>query len=202
MPMATFMNYRLMQNIIVVFVVFLLPACSTLETTPKNTSNLCAIFAEKTAWFDQNESVFEKWQLPVYVQMAIIWQESHFVADAKPARSKILGIIPATRPSTAYGYAQALDGTWEDYLKNSAISQASRDNFADACDFVGWYCHLSYQGLGISKQDTYNLYLAYHEGNTAYKRKSYLNKPWLLEVAKKVSSNAQQYRQQLDNCRN
>jgi hypothetical protein len=133
--------------------------------------------------------------------MAIMLQESHFVADAKPPRRKILGIIPGARVSSAYGYAQALDGTWKEYL-NSRQQQANRDNFADACDFTGWYCHLSYQELGISKLDAYNLYLAYHEGKTAYKRKSYLSKPWLLTVAKKVSHNAQRYRQQLDDCQN
>ena len=199
---AITMNYRLMKNTILIFLLILLDACTTIETTPKNTANICAIFAEKTKWLSYSQTAFEQWDLPIYIQMAIMRQESSFVADARPPRGSFLGIIPTARPTSAYGYAQALDGTWSEYLKNNKLSDAVRDDFADACDFVGWYCHLSYQGLGISKQDTYNLYLAYHEGNTAYKRKSYLNKPWLLEVAKKVSSNAQQYRQQLDNCRN
>lgn len=196
------MNYRLMKNTVVIFLLILLSACTTLETTPKNTANICAIFAEKTTWLEQSETAFEKWELPVHVQMAIMLQESHFVADARLPRSKILGLIPTGRPSTAYGYAQALDGTWKEYLKNTGQSEASRDNFADACDFAGWYCHISYKELGISKLDVYNLYLAYHEGNAGYKRKTYSSKPWLLAVAKKVSLQAQQYRQQLDDCRN
>lgn len=196
------MNYRLMKSTIVIFLLFLLSACTTIETTPKNTENICATFAEKTDWLEQSEAAFEKWELPIHIQMAIMHQESHFAADAKPPRYKILGIIPGPRPSSAYGYAQALDGTWKDYLKNRKQTDASRDVFADACDFTGWYCHISYTELGISKLDAYNLYLAYHEGNAAYKRKSYLNKPWLLAVAKKVSLTAQRYRQQLDECRN
>lgn len=196
------MNYRLMKNTVAIFLLFLLSACSTIETTPKNTENICAMFAEKTDWFGQSVEAFEKWELPVHVQMAIMQQESHFVADARPPRRKILGIIPGARPSSAYGYAQALDGTWKQYLNSSQQSDADRDSFADACDFTGWYCHLSYKELGISKLDTYNLYLAYHEGKGGYRQKSYLSKPWLLEVAKKVSRKAQRYRQQLDDCRN
>jgi hypothetical protein len=191
-----------MKNTILIFLLFLLNACSTIETPPKNTHNICAIFIEKTDWLGLSYAAFEKWELPIHVQMAIMQQESHFVADAKPPRAKILGVVPSVRPTSAYGYAQALDGTWNEYLKSNQLSDANRDSFADACDFTGWYCHVSYQALGISKRDTYNLYLAYHEGNAAYKRKSYLNKPWLLGVAKKVSFNAQQYNQQLEDCRN
>jgi hypothetical protein len=191
-----------MKNTIVIFLLFWQVACSTIETTPKNTENICAMFAEKEDWLGQSEAVSEKWQLPIHVQMAIMLQESHFVADAKPPRQKILGIIPGLRPSSAYGYAQALDGTWQDYLSSNQQFDASRDNFADACDFTGWYCHSSYKELGISKLDAYNLYLAYHEGKKGYKRKSYLKKPWLLAVANKVSLKAQRYQQQLNGCRN
>lgn len=197
------MNYRLMKNTIVIFLLFLLSACSaTIEKPPKNTENVCAIFAEKQDWLTHTETAFEKWELPIHIQMAIMYQESHFVADAKPPRRKFLGVIPGPRISSAYGYAQALDGTWEQYLRSKQRDDANRDSFADACDFTGWYCHLSYQNLGISKLDAYNLYLAYHEGNTGYKRKSYLSKPWLLTVAKKVAKKAQRYRQQLDDCLN
>jgi hypothetical protein len=190
-----------MKNTVAIFLLFLLSACSTLETTPKNTENICAIFTEKPHWLEQTQAISEAWGLPIHVQMAIMQQESHFVADAKPPRKKILGIIPGTRPTSAYGYAQALDGTWSEYLRNTGQSGAERDQFADACNFTGWYCHSSYQELGISKLDTYNLYLAYHEGKGGYKRKSYLSKQWLLKVANKVSLKAQQYRQQLDRCR-
>jgi hypothetical protein len=191
-----------MKNTVVIFLLFLLSACSTIEPPPKNIENICAIFAEKTDWQEQTENISEKWELPVYIQMAIMQQESRFTADAKPPRQKILGIIPGARVSSAYGYAQALDGTWKEYLKSNQQSDVNRDNFADACDFTGWYCHISYKELGISKRDAYNLYLAYHEGNGGYKRKSYLNKPWLLGVAKKVSLQAQRYRQQMDDCSN
>jgi len=53
--------------------------------------------------------------------MAIIRQESSFQADAQPPRSRILWIIPGPRPSSAYGYSQALDGTWDWYRQATAI---------------------------------------------------------------------------------
>ena len=36
------------------------------------------------------------------------------------------------RISSAYGYAQVLDGTWGDYLKGPARNGAQRNNFNDA----------------------------------------------------------------------
>jgi hypothetical protein len=39
------------------------------------------------------------------VQMAIMKQESAFVADARPPRDWFLGFIPLGRPSSAYGLA-------------------------------------------------------------------------------------------------
>ncbi|HAW17359.1 MAG TPA: hypothetical protein DCW89_03625 [Oceanospirillaceae bacterium] len=52
----------------------------------------------------------------------------------------------------------------------------------------------------IRPSDTYNLYLAYHEGNGGFAKKSYLAKPWLLKVAKNVANQAERYRSQLAFC--
>lgn len=183
-----------MKNLIPIFLLFLTLGCATTATTPKNSHNICKTFREKPHWPQQSNTVFKKWGIPVYVQMAIMQQESHFVADARPSRG-FLGF----RPSSAYGYAQALDGTWRDYLK-ACKTNAERDNFADSCDFIGWYINESHKKLGISKLDVYNLYLAYHEGNGGYKRKSYLKKKWLLKVAKRITEKSKQYRKQLANC--
>ena len=43
--------------------------------------------------------------------------------------------------SSAYGYAQALEGTWDDYRKDTGRRGADRDDFADSSDFIGWYMH-------------------------------------------------------------
>jgi hypothetical protein len=187
-----------MKKFVISMALLLLAACATVP--PKNTDNLCAVFQEKSRWYGHAQHSFGRWGIPVAVQMAIMHQESHFVADARPPRQWWLGFIPLGRPSTAYGYAQALDGTWQEYIKNTANWAAERDNFADAVDFIGWYCQGSNDYLGIAKWDTKNLYLAYHEGKRGFERKSYLAKPWLLQVADKVARQATVFQAQLTSC--
>mgnify|MGYP000134853165 FL=1 len=180
------------------FILFLLPSCTS---TPKNTHNICNIFHEKDDWYNEVKASYKKWGLPIHINMAIMHQESRFVADAQPPRPKLLGFIPWFRSSSAYGYAQAQDGTWDDYLESAGDWGADRDDFADATDFIGWYCSISHQRLGISKWDTKNLYLAYHEGHGGYKRKTYLKKRWLINTANKVTKKSQQYNSQLSTCK-
>ena len=176
----------------------ILVACSALP--PKNTDNLCATFHEKNNWYDAAWKASQKWGIPIPILMAIMHQESRFVADAKPPRPWLLGIIPWFRSSSAYGYAQAKDETWDHYLSSNGYSDAERDEFADSADFIGWYCHISHIKLHIAKQDTRNLYLAYHEGHRGYQYKSYLKKSWLLRVADKVASRAKLFQRQLQQC--
>jgi len=176
-----------------------LAGCVTLP--PKNSDNICSTFREKEDWFSDAVAVYRKWGLPVPVMMAIMHQESHFVADAKPPRPWVLGIIPWFRSSTAYGYAQAVDDTWDDYLDNAGDWGADRDDFADAADFIGWYSNISHNTLGIAKSDARNLYLAYHEGHDGYKRKSYLRKNDLRQIADRVAKRAKLFQKQLTTCR-
>ena len=49
----------------------------------------------------------------------------------------------------------------------------------------------------IDKQDTFRLYLAYHEGHGGYRKQSYRSKEWLVDVARKVDRQAQRYNSQL-----
>ncbi|HIF54798.1 MAG: transglycosylase SLT domain-containing protein [Methylococcales bacterium] len=179
---------------------FSLYLCACTATTPRQVNNICEIFSEKDDWYSEVKQAYDNWGVPIHVIMAIIHQESHFVADAQPPRPWLLGIIPWFRSSSAYGYAQAQEGTWRDYLNQGGRWGADRDNFADASDFVGWYCDNSHQQLGISKWDTQKLYLAYHEGNGGYKRRSYAKKPWLIKVARKVKHKSQLFQTQLSTC--
>lgn len=190
----------MLKNTLNLCIYLFLTACTA--TTPKNTHNICDIFREKNNWYAEAKDASEKWGVPIHVSMAIMHQESHFVADAKPPRPWLLGIIPWFRNSSAYGYAQAQDGTWQEYLNNKESHwSADRDDFADACDFIGWYCSISHNKLGISKWDTQKLYLAYHDGHGGYHRKTYLKKPWLISTAKKVSRKSQQFNTQLSGCK-
>ncbi len=142
-----------------------------------------------------------RWGIPVHVQMAAIHQESKFVGNARTPHRFALGVIPMGRQSSAYGYSQALDGTWEEYQDESGHRGARRDRIEDATDFMGWYMRGTTDRLGISPGDAESQYLAYHEGRTGFANQSYLGKPWLVDVAAKVGSRAELYRQQLEYCR-
>lgn len=168
---------------------------------PSQPSNLCALFEEKDDWYEASIAAQKTWGIPVPVQMAIMKQESAFVADARPPRKWFLGFIPLSRPSSAYGYSQALDGTWDRYRESTGHTGAERDDFADSADFIGWYARMSQTELGISTTDAYRQYLAYHEGQGGYARGSYLKKPWLQDVARKVAGTADRYERQLDGCK-
>lgn len=178
---------------------FLLTSCMH-PHPPRNLDNICYIFKHNPKWYSSAKATEKRWHVPVAVQMAIIHQESKFNATAKPARTKLLWVIPWKRPSTAYGYSQVLDGTWHNYKKSNGWLFSSRDNFADATDFIGWYANQAYLREGISKSNSFALYLAYHEGITGYKYKTYLKKPWLILVAKKVAKRARIYQMQMKSC--
>ena len=180
-------------------IVMLLSACATPQ--PQNINNACEIFAEKTSWHSAAISSQERWNIPVEVTLAFVHQESSFKANAKPPRKKLLGFIPwFGRVSSASGYSQALDGSWKEYKQETGRWYARRSNFKDATDFIGWYNNKSVRELGLSSNDAYSLYLAYHEGRGGFTRKTYNQKPWLLKVANKVKQRAADYKKQLASC--
>lgn len=178
----------------------LLAGCSSLPSPPRNALNVCAVFAEKTEWQKPALRTEQRWGIPVTVLMATMFHESSYRADARPSRRYYLGLIPGSRPSTAYGYSQALDGTWDEYVSQNSRWFASRDDFSDAIDFIGWYHNLSTREIGIRPDDVMNLYLAYHEGRGGFARNSYLEKPWLVKYAGRVRDTELSYRSQLPAC--
>ena len=193
------MKYYRSIVLLILVNILLLGGCSTVP--PKNIDNSCAIFYENYDWYDDSKNSFEKWGVPIHVQLAIIYQESRFVDDAETPRDYLLWVIPWGRISDAYGYAQVKDATWEWYMEKTGNNGADRDDFDDAVDFIGWYITMTHKKLGISKWDVYNQYLAYHEGHGGYRTKTFEKKGWLKKVARKVEKQAQQYRAQLGRCR-
>lgn len=155
---------------------------------------------DRRPWYRAAKKAEDRWGTPVSVQLAIIRQESSFVAKAKPPRRRFLWIFPGSRLSSAYGYPQALDGTWKDYKREVGGWGADRDDFADATDFVAWHAARSARRGGFHPSDAYRVYLAYHEGDGGYRRGSYRNKPGLLRTARRVETFAARYRQQLAEC--
>ncbi len=191
-------RWRLLTTIGAILTASLAVSCAS--SPPRDIRNSCNIFDDKGGWYSDSLASQKKWGVPVHVQLAIIYQESRFVHDAKPPRKKLLWVIPWTRLSSAYGYGQIKDGTWDWYRKSTGNRWADRDDFEDVVDFIGWYGNVSHRKLGISKSDAYRQYLAYHEGHGGFKRKTYNKKPWLIKVAKKVASRASTYKTQLDRC--
>ncbi|WP_299965019.1 lytic transglycosylase [uncultured Roseobacter sp.] len=170
-------------------------------TAPRQLDDACRIADERPDYIKAFQRTERKWGVPVHVQMATIHQESKFISNARTPYRYALGVIPMGRQSSAYGYAQALDGTWEDYKKATGKRFARRDRIRDASDFMGWYMNISQSRNGIPLTDTRNQYLAYHEGHTGYARGSYNRKSWLLGVANKVDARADVYQTQLATCR-
>lgn len=170
-------------------------------SAPRNLDNACAIVTERPQYLRAMRDAERRWGVPVHVQMAAIHQESKFVGNARTPHQYVLGIIPVGRQSSAYGYSQALDGTWEEYQDDQGRRGARRDRIGDATDFMGWYMYNSSQRLGISLSDARNQYLAYHEGRSGFARGSYNDKPWLVEVAARVAERAERYQAQLAQCR-
>ena len=179
---------------------FLITACAS-SGPPVSTSDVCKIFKEKRSWYKAAKKNEDRWDIPVSVTMAIIKQESSFIAAAKPGRTKLLGFIPWKRESSAKGYAQAIDGTWELYLKDRGSWCKSRNDFDDAVDFIGWYNAKSVKQLKIEKHNARALYLAYHEGRGGYRKGSHRSKPWLLVVADKVQRQSDSYNLQYQKCK-
>ncbi len=179
----------------------LLFTVSCTKKPPQNMDDSCAIFQEKSSWYAYTKHAYKKWGVPIHVQLAIIHQESRFTAKALPPKDYLLWFIPWGRKSSAYGYAQVKDATWDWYKEKTGNRSASRSDFEDATDFIGWYADYTYKTLGVSKWDAYKQYLAYHEGHGGYKRRSYLKKPWLVKVARKVKKRSLMYQAQLKRCK-
>ena len=178
-------------------ILFVLSSCSSI---PTNTSNSCSIFNERYLWYKHAKKSEQKWGTPIYLQLAIIKMESDFDWLAKPPRQKLFKVVPYKRPSTSFGYSQAVNGTWEQYKKETRNKFAVRTRFKDSVDFIGWYTNKTESILKVSKKDAFKQYIAYHEGWGNYKHYKKNNK--VIGLAKRVEKQSQVYKKQLMECRN
>lgn len=169
-------------------------------TAPRNLDDACLLAQERPRYFRAMQRTERTWGVPIHVQMATFHQESRFDGDARPPFRYTLGVIPMGRLSSAFGYSQALDGTWDEYVAETRNRRARRTDIDDAADFMGWYMTRTVERNGIALDDTRNQYLAYHEGHAGFARGSYNAKPWLLRVADRVAARGEDYRQQLLTC--
>lgn len=157
--------------------------------------------SERPHWFRAMRKTEARWGVPVAVQMATIARESSFEHDARPMKRVGSWIFAREVPrSSALGYAQAIDSTWDWYLRDTGRWSASRKDFSDASDFIGWYMNRNSRVNAISPYDAYNHYLAYHEGTAGFARGSYRGKSWLPAVARDVQAWSLRYDAQLRTC--
>ena len=135
----------------------------------------------------------------MYIQLAFIKFESDFHWLAKPKRQKLFKIIPFKRPSSSFGYSQAVKGTWKQYKEEQNKPLALRTRFKDSVDFIGWYTNKSSKLLKIPKNDAFKQYIAYHEGWGNYK--NYKKNKKVIGLAKKVERQSNKYKNQLLKCK-
>ncbi len=181
------------------FMALILVGCGS-TPPPDQPLNACKIFGDRRSWYDAVLDARDRWGARPHVLLAIIYQESAFEANARPDRTKFLWVLPGPRPSTAFGYAQATNPTWEMYKRETGRGGADRDNFRAASDFVGWYMRKSRRNSGIALDDAYHQYLAYHEGWGGYNSGSHWRKRDVLRAAERVASLAGRYQRQLAAC--
>ena len=184
-----------LRNHFLILLIIFITSCSSI---PQNTSNSCSIFNERYLWYKHAKKTEQKWGTPIYIQLAIIKMESDFDWLAKPPRQKLFKIIPFKRPSSSFGYSQAVKGTWEQYKNETGNKLATRTRFKDSVDFIGWYTDKTESLLKISKKDAFGQYLAYHEGWGGYK--NYKNNQKVIVLAKKVEKQSNKYKAQLQDC--
>jgi hypothetical protein len=187
-----------MSKLRIYFLILLINLITGCSSIPQNTSNSCSIFNERYLWYKHAKKTEQKWGTPIYIQLAIIKIESDFDWLAKPPRQKLFKIIPFKRPSSSFGYSQAVKGTWEQYKKETGNKLATRTRFRDSVDFIGWYTDKTESLLKISKKDAFRQYLAYHEGWGGYK--NYKNNQKVIGLAKKVEKQSNKYKSQLQDC--
>lgn len=184
------------------FIALMMLSLTACASAPSRITDACAIFDQRDGlfnnWARQAKAAEREFGVPVPILMATIYVESGFQPYAKPPRKYVLGFIPWGRVSSAYGYAQALDGTWLTYKKDTGRWNASRSDFGDAIHFVAWYHHRSHEQNGIPLNDGYNLYLAYYTGHQGYSRGQFGN--GVRQTAQKSAGMAARYEAQLRSC--
>ncbi|PSH62428.1 MULTISPECIES: hypothetical protein [Phyllobacterium] len=185
-------------------VTVVLLALAGCASAPGQINNVCAVFEQKDGWFDNwyvaAKQTEREYGVPVPILMATIRKESGYKANSRPPRTKLFGFIPWKRPSSAYGFSQALDGTWAQYKRETGKYGADRNDFADAVNFIGWYHQQSHLKNGIAIDDAYHLYLAYYFGQSAFARGDWQRNANMQKVARSTAEMANSYAAQLQSC--
>ena len=185
------------KNLICFIIFFFIASCSSV---PKYPQNACKIFGEKYFWYKHTKKSSETYGVPTYVILAFINKESGFNRFAKPKRSKLFKIIPYKRPSSSFGYSQAVKKTWELYKTETDNPLALRTRFKDSVMFIGWYINKTKKINKIPVSDSYRQYLNYYLGWGNYAKKAYKTDNKAIVFAKSVEKQSKIYKSQLREC--
>ena len=183
---------------LIYFIIFLfLASCSSV---PKYPQNACKIFGENYLWYKSAKKSSKTYGVPIYVILAFVNKESGFNRWARPKRTKLFKVIPYKRPSSSFGYSQAVKKTWELYKKETDNPLALRTRFKDSVLFIGWYINKTKKINKIPTNDPYRQYLNYYLGWGSYANKLYKKDKNAIIYAKSVEKQSNIYKKQLAQC--
>jgi len=185
------------KNLVYLIIFSLLASCSSV---PKYPQNACKIFGQKYLWYKSAKKSSETYGVPIHIILAFVNKESGFNRWAKPKRNKLFKIIPYKRPSSSFGYSQAVNKTWELYKKETGNSLALRTRFKDSVMFIGWYMKKTNKINKIPLNDSYRQYLNYYLGWNGYTKKVYNTDKKSIIFAKSVQKQSRIYKNQLKEC--
>ena len=176
---------------------FFLTSCSSI---PKYPQNACKIFGERYLWYKHTKKSSETYGVPIYIILAFVNKESGFNRWAKPKRTKLFKVVPYKRPSSSFGYSQAVNKTWELYKTETNNPLALRSRFKDSVMFIGWYIKKTNKINKVPLNDSYRQYLNYYLGWGSYAKKTYLTDQNAIIFAKRVEKQSKIYKNQLKEC--
>ena len=186
------------KNIIFFIFFFFTVSCSSI---PKYPQNACKIFGENYLWYKSIKKSSDTYNVPIHIILAFVNKESGFNRWAKPKRTKLFKIIPYKRPSTSFGYSQAVNKTWELYKNETENPLALRSRFKDSVMFIGWYIRKTHKINKIPLNDPYRQYLNYYLGWGSYAKKKYKTDKNSIIFAKNVEKQSRIYKNQLQECK-
>jgi len=190
---------KILKNKLILFItLFFLVSCSSI---PKYPQNACKIFGQNYLWYKSIKKSSETYNVPIHIILAFVNKESGFNRWAKPPRTKIFKIVPYKRPSSSFGYSQAVKKTWELYKSETDNSLALRTRFKDSVMFIGWYINKTNKINKIPRDDAYRQYLNYYLGWGSYAKKLYKTDKKSIIFAKKVKQQSKVYKNQLKECK-
>ena len=184
-------------NKFLLILLFFLTSCSSV---PKYPQNACKIFGQKYLWYKSTKKSSDTYGAPIHIILAFVNKESGFNRWAKPKRKKLFKILPYKRPSSSFGYSQAVNKTWELYKTETNNPLALRTRFKDSVMFIGWYMSKTKKINKISLNDSYRQYLNYYLGWGNYAKKTYKTDKKAIIYAKKVQEQSKIYKNQLIEC--